>query len=149
MRNRLYWIAVGGLSFWLPAMVYAAVLRESVNLWILNAIPLAGVALLSVASWIGTKQQPEWGWVLAGVYILGPVSMLAPSVLLHVPSSPSIPGESIWLLFFCLLPPLTLWFALLNGMIFPVLIATVILLAAYLRDRHLLNHRGDVGGSNA
>jgi uncharacterized membrane protein YagU involved in acid resistance len=36
---------------------------------------------------------------------------------------------------FCLFPPITLWMALLNGMIISVLIATVTLpfLAAYLR----------------
>lgn len=38
---------------------------------------------------------------------------------------------------------------MLNGMILSVLIATVMLLAAHLRGRDLLNHRGDVGGSNA
>jgi hypothetical protein len=149
MRSRLYWIALGGLSFWLPAVAVSIALHENVNLWILNAVPLAGVTLLGVASWIGTKQPPEWGWILAGIYILGPVSMLAPSEFLHTPSSPNVPGENIWLLFFCLLPPMTLWLALLNGMIFSVLIATVILLAAYLRARGSLHHPGNAGSSSA
>jgi thiol:disulfide interchange protein len=137
MKNRLYWIAVGGLSFWLPAMVVAAAFHEDLNLWALNVIPLAGLTLLGAASWIATNHLPKWGWVLAGIYILGPVSMVAPSVFLHVPSSPNVPGENIWMFLFCVFPPMTLWMAVLNGMIFSVLIATVTLpfLAAYLGDR--------------
>ena len=62
--------------------------------------------------------------------------MLAPSVFLHAPSSPKVPGENAWMFLFCLFPPMTLWMALLNGMIFSVLIVTLTLpfLAAYLRD---------------
>jgi hypothetical protein len=136
MKSRLYWIVVGGLSFWLPAIIVNAALDQKSNLWTLNVIPLAGVALLGVASWIGTKHLPKWGWVSAGIYILGPVSMLAPSVFLHVPSSPIVSGENTWLFLFCLFPPMTLWMAVLNGMLFSVLIATVALpfLAAYLRN---------------
>ena len=139
MKNRLYRIAVGGLSFWLPAIVINTALDQKSNLWTLNAVPLAGVALLAVASWISTKHLPKWGWVLAGIYILGPVSMLAPSVFLPVSSSPNVPGQHIWMFLFCLFPPMTLWMALLNGMLFSVLIATVTLpfLAVYLRGSGL------------
>jgi|SRR5580692_9077763 hypothetical protein len=139
MKNGLYWVAVGGLSFWLPAIVVNVALGQKSNLWTLNVVPLAGVTLLGVASWIGTKRLPKWGWVLAGIYILGPVSMLAPSVFLHVPSSLNIPGENAWKFLFCLFPPMTLWMAVLNGMIFSVLITTVTLpvLAAYQRDQAL------------
>jgi hypothetical protein len=136
MKSRLYWIAVGGLSFWLPTIVVSAALHQDVDPWTLNLLSLAGVTLLGAASWIGTKHLPRWGWVLAGIYILGPVCMLAPSVFLHVPSSPHVPGENTWLFLFCLFPPMTLWMAVLNGRIFSVLIATVALpfLAAYLRS---------------
>lgn len=127
MKNGMYWIAVGGLSFWLPAIVAAIALHQNANLWTLNAVPLAGLALLGVATWIATKHMPEWGWVLAGIYILGPVSMLAPSVFLHAPSSANVPGENTWMFLFCLFSPMTLWMAVLNGMIFSVLIATVTL----------------------
>jgi hypothetical protein len=135
MKNRLYWIAVGGLSFLLPAIVVAAALHQNVSLWTLNLVPLAGLTLLGGASWLATKHLPKWGWVLTGIYILGPVSMLAPSVFLHVPSSPNIPGENMWMILFCLFPPMTLWMAVLNGMILSVLTVTVVLpfLAVYLR----------------
>jgi hypothetical protein len=135
MRNRLYWIVAGGLSFWLPAVVINAALDQKSNLWTLNVVPLAGVALLAVSSWIGAKHPPKWGWVLAGIYILGPISMLAPSIFLHVPSSPNVAGGNTWMFLFCLFPPMTLWMALLNGMLLSVVIATVTLpfLAVYLR----------------
>lgn len=139
MKNRLYWVAAGGISFWLPSIVAVAALHQNVNLWKLNALPLAGLALLGVASWIGTRQLPKWGWVLAGIYILGPVSMLVPSVFLRVPASPNVPGEKAWMFLFGLFPPMTLWLAVLNGMIFSALIATVTLpfLAAYQSGRAL------------
>jgi hypothetical protein len=135
MRNKLCWLAVGGLSFWIPAIVVETALQNA-NLWTVNIPPLAGLALLSAASWIVTKHLPKWGWVLAGIYILGPVSMMAPSVYIR-PSPAKIPGQNTMMLLICLFPPMTLWLALLNGMIFAVLIATVILplLAAYLKDR--------------
>ena len=139
MKNRLYWMAAGGISFWLPCIVAVAALHQNLNLWKLNALPLAGLALLGAASWICTRHLPRWGWVLTGIYILGPVSMLVPSVFLRVQASSNVPGEKAWMFLFCLFPPMTLWLALLNGMIFSVLIATVTLplLAAYQRGRAL------------
>ncbi len=130
---------MGGLSFWLPAILVAAALHQNVNTVVLNVVPLAGVILLGAVSWMSTKHFPKWGWVLAGIYILGPISMLAPSLFVHAPSAVSIPGEKTWMLLFCLFPPMTLWIALLNGMIFSVLIATVTLpfLAVYQRGQGL------------
>jgi hypothetical protein len=135
MKDRLCWIVVGGLSFWLPAIAVNAALGQKSNLWTLNVVPLAGVALLGVASWMGTKRLPKWGWVLAGIYILGPVSMMAPLAFAKVPSSPSGLGGNVIVVLLCLFPPTTLWFSLLNGTLFSVLIATVTLpfLAVYLR----------------
>src|SRR5467141_1853364 len=125
MRNKLYWIAVGGLSFWLPAILVGAALHQNVNAVLLNVVSLAGVILLGLASWTYTKHFPKWGWVLAGIYILGPVSMLAPLAFAKIPSSPAGSGGTLILVLLCLFPPTTLWFSLLNGMIFSVLIATV------------------------
>lgn len=73
MKDRLYWIAVGGLSFWLPTMVVAAALHQDLSLWTLNLVPLAGLTVLGWATWVATKQLLQWGWVLTGIYILGPV----------------------------------------------------------------------------
>ena len=74
------------------------------------------------------------GVVLAGIYILGPVSMMAPLAFAEFPSSPSGLGGNLIVLLLCLFPPNTLWFSLLNGTFFSVLIATVTLpfLAVYL-----------------
>jgi hypothetical protein len=76
---------------------------------------------------LSTKQVPKWEWVLAGIYILGPVSMMAPLAFARIPSSPAGSGGTLILVLLCLFPPTTLWFSLLNGMIFSVLIATVTL----------------------
>ena len=135
MRAPLFWIVVGGLSFWLPAIVNYTVLDQNASWFLSNALSLAGLALLGAATWMVTKQFPKWGWVLAGIYILGPVSMLAPLAFARIPSSPAHSGGNLILVLLCLFPPTTLWFSLLNGMFFSVLIATVALpfLAAYLR----------------
>jgi hypothetical protein len=93
----------------------------------LNVVPLAGVALLGAASWVHAKRLPKWEWILAGIWVLGPVSMLLPSVFFQALSSPNIPGERTWMILFCLFPPMTLWMAVLNGMIFSVLFVTVVL----------------------
>jgi len=137
MKNKLYWIAVGGLSFWLPAILVAAALHQDVNAIVLNVVSLAGLILLGTVSWIYTKHLPKWGWVLAGIYILGPVSMLAPLAFAKVPHSPSNSGGTLILVLLCLFPPTTLWFSLLNWMIFSVLIATVALafLAVYQKGQ--------------
>ncbi len=127
MREALYWMAVGGLSFWFPTIVVSLVLHQNLNLWMLNVVPLAGVALLGAATWSHSKRVPKWDRILAGIWVLGPVSMVLPSVFLRAPLSPNIPGEKTWTILFCLFPPMTLWMAVLNGMIFSVLFATVVL----------------------
>ena len=127
MKNKLFWIAVGGLSFWFPAIVYYVALDQNASWFVSNALSSAGLALLGVAIWMLTKQAPKWGWVLAGIYILGPVCMMTPSAFARSPSSPVGSGGNWILVLLCLFPPTTLWFSLLNGMIFSVLIATVTL----------------------
>ena len=94
MRKRLYWIALGGIFFWLPSVL--SVVLIPVGLWGLRTsiiLPLAGIASLCAATWIGTKKAPSWGWILAGIYILGPIAMLARSVVFYLPSSRHVSGE--------------------------------------------------------
>ena len=132
---KIWWVVAGGTAFWLPAMVLAAVLHQNVTWFALNSISLSGMALLGVASYSCLKKSPRWIWMLVGVYVLGPISMLAPSVFFHTSNAAIVPGENVWLVLFCLFPPITLWMATLNGMIFAVLIVTVALplLAKYRR----------------
>jgi hypothetical protein len=125
MRDKLYWITVGGLCFWLPAIAVSRVIPD-VNLWALNVIPLASLGLLGVAGWKDALRPPKWGWVLAGIYVLGPACMVIPSVLLQ-PGAPAHPGDNLRLILICLFPPMTLWLSLLNFMIFAVLTASLVL----------------------
>ena len=127
MQNRLFWAVVGGLSFWLPAVWIGISVHQTVSTILMNVLALAGLCLLGLASWIYAKNFPKWGWVLAGIYALGPVLMLAPLAFAKPSPVPSHPGGTWILVLLCLFPPSTLWFSLLNGMIFSVLIATVTL----------------------
>jgi len=54
----------------------------------------------------------------------------------HIPTGPDVGGKVPWMLFFILFPPMPLWMSLLNGMLFSVLIVTVVLpiLARHLSD---------------
>jgi hypothetical protein len=133
MRQDLYSIALGGLAFWAPAVLLSAIYKWDVSTLALNLASVASLALVSLISWIIRKRMPKWGWVLAGVYILGPTAILAASAFSRFPSSsPGLPGDPLRLIVLCLIPPVTLWFATLNGMIFSVLFVTLILPALSL-----------------
>ena len=123
---KVSWLIAGGTAFWLPAIVLAAVLNENVSWFALNSISLLGMALLGIAS-VSLNKSPKWIWTLVGVYVLGPIAMLAPSVFFHTSNAAIVPGEKIWIVLFCLFPPMTLWMATLNGMIFAVVIVTIAL----------------------
>ena len=127
MRQKLYWIAVGGFAFWLPAVLLSAMYRWNVSTVALNVASLLGTALVGVVTWVTVRRKPKWGMVLAGVYILGPAAMLVTSAFARIPPTTNLPGDWIWRVMFCLLPPMTLWMATLNGMIFSVLLATIVL----------------------
>ena len=124
MKQKFVWIVVGGLSFWLPETLAAAALHHNENIVVLNIVPLAGLIVLGATSWICTKHFPKWGWVLAGIYILGPVCMMGPALFVQVPHSPSNFGGNLLLILLFLFPPTTLWYSLLNWTIFSVLVAT-------------------------
>ena len=107
MRERLRWIALGGICFWLPSVVSVVlILGWNVGFWGLRALiilPLAGIASLCAVSWIATKNAPRWGWILAGIYILGPIAMLARSVVSYLSSTPHILGVITHEILLCLL----------------------------------------------
>ncbi len=116
---------MGGLAFWLPYIVLAAVSRENAGLFWLNAASLLGLTMLGLVSWT-RLHRVEWGWLLAGVYILGPISVFTESA---ISGRFQFADYHSWLVavLFCLFPPVTLWLSLNNGMFLSVLIATFLL----------------------
>lgn len=127
MKQNLYWLVLGGLAFWMPFVLLSATHKWTENTLALNLASVAVLALVSLISWVVRKKIPKWGWALAGVYILGPTATFAAWALSPFSSSASLPADWIWRIAFCLLPPMTLWLALLSGMIFSVLFATLAL----------------------
>jgi hypothetical protein len=126
--KRLTWIIVGGTGFWVPPILLSAIFRWKVSALALNSSSLAGLVLIVLTIVVKRNLTPMWGWVLAGVYMLGPASILIASSFARIPPSKSLPGDWVLDILFCLLPPMTLWMATLNGMIYSVLIGTVALL---------------------
>jgi hypothetical protein len=75
--------------------------------------------------------------VLAGIYILGPLSMEIAAITAGFNPAMNQPGNWLWLILLALLPPVTLWFATLNGMIFSVVLVTLVLIfLAQLGKQH-------------
>lgn len=120
------WLALGGVSFWAPVIIGAAVLRLDLGRMALTVLPLGGLALLSGLTRYFRK-TPRWGWMLGGIYLLGPTAMLAPSLLIQAPSGGPSTGGAGWLVFFYVFPPATIWLAALNGTIWALMAASLLL----------------------
>ena len=128
MKSRWYCILVGGLAFWLPAIVLAAASHEGGGLLWRNVTPLLGLTALALIDWIGLKRALRWNWVLAGVYILGPISILTSAICSGVaPPWKADLGTVLFELVVCLLPPMTLWLSLYDFTILAVLAASAAL----------------------
>jgi len=127
VKQNLYWLALGGLGFWVPVVLLSATYRWTESILALNLASVMGLALACLISWVIQKKMPKWGWALAGVYILGPSAIFAAWAVSPFSSSAGLPGDWIWFVTLCLLPPVTLWLALLDGVIFSVLFVTLVL----------------------
>ena len=128
MRGRLYSIVVGGLAFWLPAILLVVIVHEDAGVLWLNVIPLLGLIALALIDWISLKRILRWNWVLAGVYILGPISMLIEAWFSGVVPPWKAGWRSVLFdLVVCLFPPMTLWQSLYTSQVFSVLAATIAL----------------------
>jgi hypothetical protein len=126
--DRTYWIIMGGLTFWFPAIVLSAIFRENVSVLWLNVDSLMGLVVFGLMSWIRGRCALNWIWVLAGVHIFGPICILTASAFSGgiVPSWKA-PGYLLFEVVVCLIPPMTLWMSLMSGMIVSVLIVTFVL----------------------
>ncbi len=137
LAHAVRWIAAGGVAYWLPFVFLAAAVPLRPNLLVLNLAPVAGLIVLALVVWFRQKRTPRWGWVLAGIYILGPSAMLLANALTAGPTPSAGAGDWMLVLLICLFPPMTLWLATLNLIIFQLVVVTVALIAweAYRRSR--------------
>lgn len=124
LRRWIFWSLIGGAAFWLPVIVLYAVLRGRVSVLSLNLAPLVGLQLLDIVFRMRHKDSPQWGWVLAGIYILGPLAMEIASLTVDYTHQ----MDWLWFVVFALLPPMTLWFATLWEILISLLIATLLLI---------------------
>lgn len=129
VKRALYWIAAGGLSFWLPPVLASAISGNTGSWVTLNVVSVLGLVALSAVYWAYRRTAPSWGWISAGVYILGPVSIFTAGAFSNGPSGSAIShGSSFVLILLCLFPPATLWLSVLNSTIFSVLGVSITLM---------------------
>jgi hypothetical protein len=127
MRGRWYSIIAGGLAFWLPVVVVCAVFRDP-GLLPLNILPILGLVALALIDRIGKQRAINWNWALAGIYILGPISILTASAFSggHFPPLTDRSSGLFWALV-CFFPPMTLMLSFYIFTILPLLVASVAL----------------------
>ena len=127
-RTNVLWIIAGGVAFWLPTVALSAIFRWNVSTSALNIASLAWLTLFILLARLWCETPPKWGWALAGIYVLGPAAMLTAAAFSPYLSLARISGGWPTMAAFCFLPPMTLWMATLDGMIFSVLAGSAILL---------------------
>jgi hypothetical protein len=113
MKGRLYSILVGGFAFWLPVVVIYAIYPTPPSLLMLNVAPLLGLLVLAHIDWTTKERAVRWNWALAGVYILGSISILTASTVSGGGFPPLTDRGSLllWALV-CFFPPMTLFLSL-------------------------------------
>jgi len=116
------------MAFWLPAIALTAVYHSGVSILWQNMTSLFGLTVILIADRLWLKSAMKATWILAGVYILGPISLLICAVLTGTrPFWTMGLKDFLFGVLVCLLPPMTLWLSLLSLQIFSVLAATMAL----------------------
>ena len=127
--------------FWIPPIILSAIFRENVRWLWLNIGSMSALIALSLVSLTGRSPASRWVWILAGIYVFGPLSMIIASAFAGAnPPSFSTPGSFIFDAVICLLPPTTLWLSFYDGMILSVLPVTIVLGLLALFEPHVRSH---------
>src|SRR5580698_9047087 len=111
-RSRFYCIAAGGLAFWLPAIALFAIFQQRVSVLWINIVSLLGLSAIVILDWIYSRWAIRWNWALAGVYVLGPMSILIEAVFSGVAPPWKESQNLLYLVVVCLLPPMTILLSL-------------------------------------
>jgi hypothetical protein len=139
MKGRWYSILVGGVAFWLPGIVIFAIFQDRSPL-LLNVAPFLGLFALAIIDWIALKRTLRWNWVLAGLYILGPISIWTEGWFAGaVPPWKQSLASMFFELATCLFPPMTILLSFYSLQFFSVLAASIALpvFAIFERGRGL------------
>jgi hypothetical protein len=126
-------VVIGAASFWLPNMVLVGRILESSSAFttVTLACPLALLAVYGIAIWWrkGTVAGPSSAlFALAGVWVAGPWMMVLSTGLSEgaVAHKFGITGYGV-LFLMTICPPLTLYFSAMQGNVFALILATVLM----------------------
>ena len=128
-RKRILCVVLGGICFWTPTSLIEIVTRHELNLATATLLPPALLVLtyIGLRTRLGVKRSGLW--MLAGVYVLGPIFMMAAWTPLRGGFHISFGSVRDWLYLglMCVVPPFTLVLAGYDGTLFGVLLATLLM----------------------
>jgi hypothetical protein len=134
MMTRLALVLVGGLAFWMPAVLIEVLSNGNFSIRIANVVPLACALCVYWLLLRGSFRRPRFLplYLLAGIYLFGPLAItIATSVVRGTFAiSPSLGHYLFVMTVISVIPPLTMLFVGNNGLIFALLGITVIFVTA-------------------
>jgi len=138
MVDRLVAILLGGFAFWIPVILFDRVSKGMFSIAAVNTFPVACAVcsywLVRAQQWCRLRALPLY--MLAGIYILGPLSMnIAASAFGGGFSRLWEKHDVLWTLVASCVPPVAMIMAGYNGTIFGLLAITIIMIVAAARAR--------------
>lgn len=137
MKN--FWLAlasvmIGGISFWIPNVLLLPRMKSMSSFFveITFACPLALLAVYGVATWYRNRHEHAQSgpssalFGLIGVWLIGPWLMGLAGTLAGGPGFHKI-NDYTPFLWMSLCPPLTLYFSSMQGNVFALVMATVLM----------------------
>lgn len=140
MAVRVVVIALGGIAFWLPVALLAVLAGENVSLTLLNvsAVACALCAYLLLTRTTRLRKLRFLAlYMLAGIYVLGPLAMATSSWATGGGTVFHSGRDLLLLAVVSLVPPLTMLLVGDCGLILALLAITGVLIFASTRRRQL------------
>lgn len=129
--GRIICFVLGGFCFWAPTTVIHILTRRDLNLVVATVLPPAAL----LGAYFGLRRHIQLKnaalWMLAGLYVLGPIFIMAGWTPLRGGFYIPLAGwrDFVYLALICFVPPFTLVLAGYDGTMFGMLAATVLMIA--------------------
>ncbi len=124
------WLLSGALSFWLPIIFAFAIDRSDTRMLVPNVLAVLTASLCYAAlRWLYHGERLA-GWMLFGLYVLGPILLCTATSFANGGFSQVRGWQIAWILLACIFPPIELLLAGVSGVGPGLLVVTAILASA-------------------